>query len=200
LKKCHSRRAAAVSLLLLCLKAFRNFGNTGDLMKNFSMKKLVCGLMLALLTNFSAVVAQAQTDIGDRVFGKINFLSQNGDEIKETQVRVRFGADTLEITKAKDGTVLKTFKYEEIKNAEYSYTKHPRWKSGLGLSATSIIFPPILLISIPLGFTKHRRHWLTIKTEKDYAVLQLSKGTRKIFIPAFESHSAVKIDALGESK
>jgi hypothetical protein len=170
-------------------------------MKLFSMRKLAFGLILMFIVNGLATTKlSAQTNTDDKIFGKIKMLSQNGDKIKETPVRVRFGTDAIEIESVNGGTVFKSFKYEEIKNAEYSYTKHPRWKSGLGLGATAVIFPPVLLVAIPLGFTKHRRHWLTIKTENDYAVLQLSKGARKIFIPAFESYSAVKIDALGESK
>lgn len=170
-------------------------------MKVFLMRKLAFGLVLAFIANgLTATSVLAQTNTGDKIFGKIKMLSQNGDKVKETPVRVRFGTDAIEIESVNGGTVFKTFKYEEIKNAEYSFTKHPRWKSGLGLGATAVIFPPVLLVAIPLGFTKHRRHWLTIRTKKDYAVLQLSKSTRKIFIPAFESYSAVKIDALGEDK
>ncbi len=170
-------------------------------MKSFLLKKLTFGLTLLFLTNgLTTLVCSAQTDATDQIFGKIKWLSQNGNRTREIQTRVRFGADAVEIASADGKTVFKTIKYSEIKTAEYSYTKHPRWKSGLGLSATSLIFPPMLLVSIPLGFTKHRRHWLTIQTEKDYAVLQLSKGTRKIFIPAFETFSSVKVEALGENK
>jgi hypothetical protein len=94
----------------------------------------------------------------------------------------------------------KTFLYTDIKSAEYSYSKNPRWKTGLGLGAASIIFPPLLLVAIPVGFTKHRRHWLTVRTENDYAVLKLSKSTRKLFMPTFETKSGVKIEAVGEDK
>ncbi len=170
-------------------------------MKFLLMRKMVLGLMSVLVFNgLAATAMRAQTNDRDVIFGKIKMLSQNGGELKETPVRVRFGTDSIEIKSLDGGTVFKVFKYQTIKNAEYSYTKHPRWKSGLGLGAISILFPPMLLVAIPLGFTKHRRHWLTIKTENDYAVLQLSKGTRKVFMPAFESFSAVRIDALGESK
>lgn len=170
-------------------------------MKLFLIRKLAFGLILVFIANGLATTkTSAQTNTDNKIFGKIKLLSQNGDKVKETPVRVRFGTDAIEIESVSGETIFKSFKYEQIKNAEYSYTKHPRWKSGLGLGATAVIFPPVLLVAIPLGFTKHRRHWLTIKTENDYVVLQLSKSTRKIFMPAFESYSAIKIDALGEEK
>lgn len=168
-------------------------------MKNYLVRNLILALAIVFVVN-NLQTANGQTNGKDAAYGKIKMLSQNGNDIKETEVLIRLEKDGLVIESAAGGTFSKNFKYAEIKNAEYSYTKHPRWKSGLGLGAASLIFPPMLLVAIPLGFTKHRRHWLTIKTENDYAVLQLSKGTRKIFIPAFESFSSVKVDALGESK
>ncbi len=168
-------------------------------MKNYLMKNLVFGLILAFAVNIPIMV-NGQANAKEALFGKIKMLSQNGNEIKEIAVQIRFGKDSLEIESPTGGTIFKTFEYQEIKNAEYSYTKHPRWKSGLGLGATSILFPPMLFVAIPLAFTKHRRHWLTIRTEKDYAVLKLSKSTRKILLPAFESYSSIKVEALGENK
>jgi hypothetical protein len=124
----------------------------------------------------------------------------NSESSVEIHVRIRLNDDSLEIESTKNHSIVKTFKYSEIKSAEYSYTKNPRWKTGLGLGVTSILFPPMFLIALPIGFTKHRRHWLTIRTDKDYAVLQLSKSVRKIFIPAFETNATVEVKALGENK
>ena len=167
-------------------------------MKNL---KSLAGLLFCLtlaLTPFAGVAAQ--TGPRPDVFERIEMLSPEGEKIREIDVRIRFNADSLEIESKADRKILKTLYYSEIRSAEYSYTKNPRWKTGLGLSAAFVIFPPILLVSIPLGFSKHRRHWLTLRTEKDYAVLKLSKSIRKIFIPAFETHTDVRIIALGDNK
>ena len=123
----------------------------------------------------------------------------NGDRSKEVDVKVRFAADSIEI-ESRSGEKLKSWKYTEIVSAEYSYTKNPRWKTGVTLGAVGLVFFPVLLVAIPLGFTKHRRHWLTVRTEKDFAVLKLSKSNRKTFIPAFETRSSVKVSALGDDK
>ena len=159
------------------------------------MKRISFLLIIVFLLN-SGVIVFAQSNPR---FGKVEMLVPNGDETSEKSVVVTFNQDSMEI-EAKNSSLKKTFNYSDIKAAEYSYSKNPRWKTGLGLGAASIVFPPLLLIAIPVGFTKHRRHWLTIRTENDYAVLKLSKSTRKLFMPTFETKSGVKIEALGEDK
>ncbi len=155
-------------------------------------------LILTIVTNsFGNVSAQTAQNIPR--FSKIELLMPNGDKTDEKSVVVTFSEDSM-IIAAKNSALTKTFLYSDIKAAEYSYSKKPRWKTGLGLGAASIIFPPLLLIAIPIGFTKHRRHWLTVRTGNDYAVLKLSKSTRKLFIPTFETKSGVKIEAVGEDK
>jgi hypothetical protein len=142
----------------------------------------------------------AQTAPKTEVFDKIEMLSPDGSKIREIDVRIHLKADALEIESVKSREIIKKMSYSEIRSAEYSYTKNPRWKTALGLGATAVIFPPILLVAIPLGFTKHRRHWLTVNTGNDYAVLKLSKGTRKVFMPSFETHAGIRISGLGEDK
>lgn len=161
--------------------------------KNF----LAAFLLTAIVWQFSLPVT-AQS--GAQVFEKVELLVPKGEEIAEKSVRLRFEAEELRIEAASDGSLLKSFKYADIKNAEYSFSKNPRWKTGLGLGAASVVFPPLLLVAIPLGFSKHRRHWLTVKTADDYAVLKLSKSNRKLILPAFETSTGVEVSGKGESK
>lgn len=154
--------------------------------------------MSSLFINFIVVVS-AQTQTENPVFRKIEMLVKNGDTADEKSVVVTFNEDDL-VIEAKKAENDKTIKYTDIESAEYSYSKNPRWKTGLGLGAASIVFPPLLLVAIPLGFSKHKRHWITIKTADDYAILKLSKSNRKMFIPTFETKSGVKIEAIGEDK
>lgn len=133
-------------------------------------------------------------------FEKAELLIPNGDNVSEKSVRLIFLEDSLQIESKGKEMIIKTFKYSDIKDAEYSYSKNPRWKTGLGLGAVSLLFPPLLLIAIPVGFSKHRRHWLTIRTENDFAVLKLSKSNRKLILPAFETKTGVDIKGRGENK
>jgi hypothetical protein len=160
------------------------------------MKQL---LAFVLILSFAAP-AFSLTGGTVNTFDNIELLQSEAEKVRETSVRVEFDDDTMRIVSRSNGAVLKEWPYTSVKSAEYSYTKNPRWKTGLGLGVASIAFPLLLLIAIPIGFTKHRRHWVTIRTENDYAVLKVGKGVRKLFMPAFETKTSVPIDALGDDK
>lgn len=166
-------------------------------MKNL---RILFSLFLVAAITFTSVKSIAAQGPGrPEVFENIKILEPQGDNFREAEVRVRFGDDSL-VIESTSGAAIRTFKYSTIRSIEYSYTKSPRWKTGLGLGAASVLFPPMLFIAIPLGFTKHRRHWITIRSENDYAVLKISKSIRKLFIPSLETHTNVRVDGLGENK
>ena len=156
---------------------------------------------IGLVVLFSLVANAAAFSRGSvDTFQNIELMEANGDNLRETSVRVVFDESAMRVISRSNGAVMKEWSYDKIKSAEYSYTKNPRWKTGLGLGAAGILFPPLLLIAIPLGFTKHRRHWVTIRTGDDFAVLKVGKGVRKVFMPAFETRTSVQIKALGDDK
>ncbi len=163
-----------------------------------NFKNFISAVLLTafILNAFLPAAAQAET----QVFDKVEILVPDGEKTRERGVRLRFLRDELQIETIADRKIFKTFKYAEIKDAEYSYSKNPRWKTGLGLGAASVLFPPLLLIAIPLGFSKHRRHWLTFRSGDDYAVLKLSKSNRKLILPAFETKTGVDVKGKGENK
>lgn len=164
------------------------------------MRQIFSLLILAALLLSCTPFAPAQIISKTETYDKIEMLSPDGEKIRELDVRIRFNEDSMEIESKDARVILKKFVYSEIRQAEYSYTKNPRWKTGLGLGAAALAFPLLLVVAIPIGFTKHKRHWLTVRTGNDFAVLKLSKGNRKMFIPAFETHSSVKVIALGDDK
>jgi hypothetical protein len=162
------------------------------------MKKLRCLIAFVLLSCLSLTAAPLPDSI--ETFENIELIQPNGDNLRETDVRIELDDTTMRVIRISNRTVLKEWNYSDIKSAEYSYTKNPRWKTGLGLGAASILFPPLLLVAIPIGLTKHRRHWVTVRTENDYAVLKVGKGVRKVFMPAFETRTSIPIQALGDNK
>ena len=137
--------------------------------------------------------------LDDRVFDKIKIFLQDGKKFKQRPVIVTFSENSMTIEGKKD-KFLKKFAYKNIRSAEYSYSKSPRWKTGTAMGVASVLFPPLLFVALPLGFSKHRRHWITIRTDSDYAVLKIRKGNRKIFIPTFETKTKVEIEPIGEEK
>lgn len=162
------------------------------------MKTIFIIIILSILL-IPVLGIHAQTNSNPVKFTEIKMLLKNGEDTDQESVRVEFLEDSMTIISEKN-LINKTFKYADIKRAEYSYSKNPRWKTGLGLGAASVLFPPLLLVAIPLGFTKHKRHWVTIQTDKDYAVLKLSKSNRKMFMPTFETKTGVTIEAVGDDK
>ena len=162
------------------------------------MKQLRSSIAIILLSCLSLTAAPLQGGI--EKFENIEFIQPNGDNLRETDVRVEFDDTTMRVISRSNSGVIKEWNYSDIKSAEYSYTKNPRWKTGLGLGAAALLFPPLFFIAVPLGFTKHRRHWVTIRTENDYAVFKVGKGVRKLFMPAFETRTSIEIQALGDDK
>lgn len=169
------------------------------------MKFTTLILLIALSSSYAPkIFAQEKSSKGADVFDKVKMISVHGEKTDEVSVRLRLEENSLVVESRRTGSVLKDFKYSDIKSAEYSYSKHPRWKAGAGTAAGSLALGPVFFLAlplvIPLAFSKSKRHWLTIKGEKDYLVLKLDKNDRKVILPAFEVHSNVKVEALGESK
>lgn len=116
-------------------------------------------------------------------------LMTNGKNVDEEEIKIVFGDDTVTF-KAKNDANTKTFKYSDIKLAEYSYSKKRRYTTGaiLGLAVSVFL--------LPLMFTKSKKHWMTIQTEKDFVQLKLKKSNFRMVIPSFETHG-VKVTNLG---
>ncbi|MEO8042758.1 MAG: hypothetical protein ABI646_09130 [Acidobacteriota bacterium] len=154
--------------------------------------------ILLLLSVTTAAAPPLASDLD--TFENIELMQADGDNLRETAVRIVFDDTSMRVVSRSNNAVMKEWSYDKIKSAEYSYTKNPRWKTGLGLGAASIVFPLLLIVAIPIGFTKHRRHWVTIRTDDDFAVLKVGKGIRKVFMPTFETRTSVQIKALGDDK
>ena len=108
---------------------------------------------------------------------------------------VLFLEDQKVVIRSKDGRAeLKAFSYDDIKAVEYSFSKSPRWKSGVGVAFAVGVF------AIPIFFMKGKKHWLTIHAKGDFAMVQLDKSNYKIVLPAFEARSGIKVETVAEEK
>jgi hypothetical protein len=125
-------------------------------------------------------------------FGKIKLLTSQGDKTKEKDAILVLDNDRLVVRDRKGGAEMKTLSYSDIQTAEYSYSKHPRWKEGIGVAIAVGVF------AAPLFFMKGKKHWLTLQTEDDYAILRLDKKNHDLVRLAFESRSGIRVDTVGE--
>jgi hypothetical protein len=137
-------------------------------------------------------VLLAQTAVAD-TFTNVKLMVNTGDKGEEQEAILLFEQTAL-VVRSRSGSVLKTMPYADIKGAEYSYAKSPRWKSGIGLAVAVGIF------ALPVFFMKGKKHWLTIAAEKDFAVLRLDKNNYRIILPTFEARTGKRVDAVAEEK
>lgn len=145
----------------------------------------------------SPTLTSAKTSPGNsarKVFDKVDLVVPKGDKSDEKSVRLVFDGKNLVIEADKGETIYKSFPYRSIKSADYSYSKHPRWKAALGAAVVLGVF------ALPILFMKSKSHWLTIKTGDDFAILHLDKDNYKIILPTFETSTGTKVETVAEEK
>lgn len=181
------------------------------------MKPIAFALVFALCCQ-SVCLAQTEPRQSAEVvqFSNASLLVPKKQSVGQMPVVLRFAGDALVIESRKTQDALKQLAYAEIKSAEYSYSRHPRWKEGVGASVVSVAalgvwigaaaaVPPLaVLVGIPLFIkvakTRNRVHWLTIKTESDFAVLRLDKDNYKLILPLLETRARVKVETIKTEK
>lgn len=186
------------------------------------MKTIALLLVTALLLNaFPKVYAQDKSAKGPEVFDTIEAMVMNGKKVEKIPARLKLEEKSLTIESKKTGAVLKTFSYGSFKSIQYSYSRHPRWKAGLGVAAAGVALgagvasiqseSEVALLSVPIflfapmvgwtvGKTKSRRHWVSIKTRDDYTVIRLDKRDYKYILVALETRTGLKVEDVGEKK
>jgi len=155
----------------------------------FQSRVVAVALVLAIPAS-TALPAQRAAD----QFLNIKLMVNTGDKPAETEAVLRLESDRMLVLSKQGMSELKAFPNGAIKSAEYSYSKRPRWKSGVGVALAAGVF------AIPIFFMKGKQHWLTIQTENDYAVLRLDKNNYKIVLPAFEARTGVRVETVAEEK
>jgi hypothetical protein len=125
-------------------------------------------------------------------FQKVRILTQEGEESKETDAVLVLEQDRLVVRAKKGGTELKFLSFRDIRSAEYSYSRHPRWKEGMGAAVAVGIF------AAPIFFLKGKKHWLTVQTEDDYVVLRLDKNNYELVCLSFTAASGIDVELAGE--
>lgn len=127
--------------------------------------------------------------------------------------KLHLDADSL-LVETTDGSVAKRLPYAVIKEMSYSYSKRPRYASGtavamsgvlamgsLGILAASPLLPVAAIVGgIKLARTKSKKHWLTIQSGDNYAVLRLDKRNQKLILLALKVRTGLPIQQAGEQR
>jgi SH3 domain-containing protein len=122
-----------------------------------------------------------------RHFQNAELTVQEGDRTRQVDVTVSYAPDTFQVLDENTRKPLRAVPYTSFIGGEYSYSKSPRWKSGLFIS-------PFLFLS------SGKKHWLLVKTKDDYAMLRLDKNNYKLIVAEWETRTGLKVEAEGENK
>jgi hypothetical protein len=88
----------------------------------------------------------------------------------------------------------KDIAFADIKTADQSYSKKPMLSGG-GAIATALLVG--FIFALPFLFIKKKKHWMTVQTEKDFAVIKLGDNNFRQIVAEFETHG-VKVNDLKE--
>ena len=92
----------------------------------------------------------------------------------------------------------KTFSYSSIKTVDYSHAKKPLLSTG-GAVAVAILAGVFV---IPFLFMKKKKHWITVQTQKEFAVMKVRRDNYRQIIAEFETKGVevTEVDEKNEKK
>lgn len=154
--------------------------------------RLVCLVLVYSILLVTTPFALAQTRTNGTY--RVEVLVTDGKKSKQEKATLSYGENSLKITSIKPGVFSKEFNYADIKGADYSYSKKPLLSTG-GAIVTAIFLG---LLVLPFLFMKKKQHWLTVKTDNDYAVMKLDKENFRQIKAELETHN-VTITNVDES-
>lgn len=144
------------------------------------MKRIFTGLI-------TLVFVLAVTPFALATDYNIELVVPDGKKSKETDAVLRVTDDNFQVVieKSKFKEHEKTFTYNEIKVADYSYSKKPMLSTG-GAVATALLVG--FIFALPFLFIKKKNHWLTIQGEKEFAVMKLDGSNYRAVIADLKTH------------
>lgn len=128
----------------------------------------------------------------------VELVVTEGKKSVETDADLIFNEKTFSVIpdKANMKSSTKEIAYSDIKVADQSYSKKPMLSGG-GAVATALLVG--VIFALPFLFIKKKKHWMTVQSDKDFAVLKLGDRNFKQIAAEFETHG-VKVNDLGEEK
>lgn len=144
------------------------------------MKKLITGF-ITLAFIFAATHVVLATDYD------IEMVVPDGKKSKETDAVLRTNADSFQIIIEKQSFKQheKTFAYNDIKVADYSYSKKPMLSGG-GAVATALLVG--FIFALPFLFIKKKNHWLTVQGTEQFGVMKLDGSNYRAILADLRTH------------
>ena len=126
----------------------------------------------------------------------VELVVVKGKKSVETDADITFMKDSFKIVPDKKtfADAAKEISYSDIKQADQSYSKKPMLSGG-GAVVTAVLIGAIF--AVPFLFIKKKKHWMTVQTEKEYAVIKLGDRNFRQIVAEFETRG-VKVNDLKE--
>ena len=165
-----------------------SLSNSGFLRAGVSMLAIYC------LVTVTSHVALAQAPVKNY---EVELVVSQGKKSVETDAVLAFKESTFTVVpdKASFASSSKELSYRDIKTADYSFAKKPMLSGG-GAVATAVLLG---LFVLPFLFMKKKKHWMTVQTEKEFAVIKLGDNNHRQIIAEFETHG-VKVNTIDEEQ
>ena len=143
-------------------------------MKLVSLLLTVC--LLTVTTPF--ILAQTASSSAFRV----ETLVSDGKKSREVKSTLSFLETSFKTSDRKTGAIIKELNYADVKAADYSFARKPLVSTTQAVVGT-ILLGPLFLVTL---FIKKKQHWLSVRTESDYAVMKLNKDDFRQIMNEFE--------------
>lgn len=152
--------------------------------------------MLCLLVVFAIICVTTPVALANGNY-EVELTVPQGKKSVETDAVLTFNDESFSVVPDKTSfkSSAKEFKFTDIKTADYSYAKKPMLSGG-GAVATAILLGVFVL---PFLFMKKKKHWMTVQTEKEFAVIKLGDNNHRNIVAEFETHG-VKVNTVLEEK
>ncbi|HSK74287.1 MAG TPA: hypothetical protein VK892_21485, partial [Pyrinomonadaceae bacterium] len=128
----------------------------------------------------------------------IELVVPDGKKSVETDAVLRINDNNFQIMieKPKFKEHEKSFDFKSLKLADYSYSKKPMLSGG-GAVATALLVG--FIFALPFLFIKKKNHWLTVQSEKEFAVMKLDGSNHRAIVAEFKTHG-VDVKEVKEEK
>jgi hypothetical protein len=151
-----------------------------------SLAVIVC--VLAVASAFAQTAAKQY---------EVELVVTQGKKSVETDAVLTIGEKTFRVEPDKQSfkSSAKEFSFGDLKTADYSYSKKPMLSGG-GAVATAILLGVFV---VPFLFMKKKNHWMSLQTEKEFAVIKLGDSNHRQIVAEFETHG-VKVNTVTDDK
>ena len=158
---------------------------------SFAHRSIALATVLALL-----LVASAFARTNAKTY-EVELVVTEGKKSVETDAVLTIEEKTMRVEPDKQSfkSSAKEFRFKDIKTADYSHAKKPMLSGG-GAVATAILLGVFV---VPFLFMKKKKHWITVQTEKEFAVIKLGDTNHRQIVAEFETHG-VKVNTIEEDK